>query len=161
MSMKTKAYQYNNQGVVTLNHIKRNANVNSYKLFNNNVNKLQLNKDFFVLPKKEAQKIAPRYNSPNAIFLTREGCKKLLYSLVGNKNSKVTKHIADSYINRAFGVVKTVKVPKNPVKTESMASLFDFDKSLTQMSTDNPLIQLIINKAATMVADRIIERLSA
>lgn len=156
-----KAYTYNNQKVITLNHIKKNVRTDPYRTFSKNTGLLTLNKDFFVIPMKEAQKIVPRYNSPNAILLTREGCKKLLYLLVDSKKSRVTKFDADYYLNKTFGVIKMPKAPKTVIAKSPMPSLFDIDESLAQMSTNSPLIQLIIDKAAEKVADRIISRLSA
>lgn len=157
-----KTYTYNKQKVVTLNHIRKNLGSNPYDAFNRYSKLLNLNKDFFVVPKAEATKLIRGYNSDNAILLNRQGCFKLLHEMQKNKASKLTLPDVLCYLDNTFG-------PNEPPKKETIIinetinpiNLFDVDKTLADLSTDNPLIQLIIDKAAEKVADRIMNRISA
>lgn len=161
-----KTYTYNNQKVVTLNHIRKNLGSYPYGAFNRHSKLLNLNKDFFVVPKAEATKLIRGYNSDNAILLSRQGCFKLLHEMQKNKASKLTLPDVLCYLDKTFGSnepPKTVSEKEVVVvnKTISPISLFDVDKTLADLSTDNPLIQLIIDKAAEKIADRIMNRISA
>ena len=161
-----KTYTYNNQKVVTLSHIRKNLGSYTYGAFNRYSKLLNLNKDFFVVPKAEAVKIIRGYNSDNAILLNRQGCFKLLHEMKKNKASKITLTNMLCYLDKTFGPEKPPKIvsEKEVVvinETTSPISLFDVDKTLADLSTDNPLIQLIIDKAAEKVADRIMNRIRA
>ena len=157
-----KTYIYNNQKVVTLSHIRKHLGSYPHGAFNRYSKLLNLNKDFFVVPKAEATKIIRGYNSDNAILLNRQGCFKLLNEMQKNKASKITLHNMLCYLDKTFG-------PNEPPKKETVIinetispiNLFDADKTLADLSTDNPLIRLIIDKAAEKVADRIMNRIRA
>jgi hypothetical protein len=157
-----KTYTYNKQKVVTLSHIRKHLGSYPHGAFNKYSKLLNLNKDFFVVPKAEATKIIRGYNSDNAILLNRQGCFKLLHEMQKNKASKITLPNMLCYLDKTFG-------PEEPPKKETVIinetispiNLFDADKTLADLSTDNPLIQLIIDKAAEKVADRIMNRISA
>ena len=152
-------YIYNNQEVVLLHHMRKNLGVDASGMFNAAPNYLQLNKEFFVVPKKEALKFIKGYGSANAVLLTREGCRKLLNMMANRKRSRLSKTMVLHYLEETFGKTKepTITITNETFTVDTV----DIDKHLANMSTDNPLIQLIIDKAAEKVADRIMNRISA
>lgn len=152
-------YIYNNQKVVLLHHMRKNLGVDASGMFNKASNYLQLNKEFFVVPKKEAIKVIKGYGSANAVMLNREGCRKLLCMIASGKRSRLSKTVILRYLEETFGKTKE---PTITITNETfVVDTVDIDKHLANMSTDNPLIQLIIEKAAEKVADRIMNRISA
>lgn len=161
-----KTYIYNNQKVVTLSHIRKHLGSYPHGAFNRYSKLLNLNKDFFVVPKAEAVKIIHGYNSDNAILLNRQGCFKLLHEMQKNKASKITLPNMLCYLDKTFGPEeppKTISEKQAVIINETInpISLFDVDKTLADLSTDNPLIRFIIDKAAEKVADRIMNRIRA
>ena len=161
-----KTYMYSNQEVVLLHHIRKNLGIDANGAFKKHSKLLKLNKDFFIVPKAEAVKIIRGYNSDNAILLNRQGCFKLLHEMQKSKTSRLTLPNILYYLDKTFGPEEPPKIvlEKEAVvinETISPISLFDVDKALANLSIDNPLIRLIIDKAAEKVADRIMNRISA
>ena len=139
--------------------MRKNLGVDASGMFNKASNYLQLNKEFFVVPKKEAIKVIKGYGSANAVMLNREGCRKLLCMIAGGKRSRLSKTVILRYLEETFGKTKE---PTITITNETfVVDTVDIDKHLADLSTDNPLIQLIIDKAAEKVADRIMNRISA
>lgn len=151
-------YMYNNQEVVLLHHMRKNLGIDANGAFKNAPSYLKLNKEFFVIPKKEAIKFIKGYNSANAVLLTRDGCRKLLYMVSNTRGSKLSKTMILNYLKETFG--KTEEPTIAITNETSIADMVDINKHLANLSTDNPLIQLIIDKAAEKVADRIMNLIS-
>lgn len=154
-----KTYQYNGKAVTTMSQIKKHLGVCLYSRLQRLVPSLQLNKNLFIIPKEEARKLIPSFHHDNLVLLTREGCRILLYSVADGGRSPLMEEGADCFLDDLFGPEQQPAI--TIVEESSAVSLLDIDKSLSEMSTDNPLIQLIIDKAAEKVADRIVSRLSA
>ena len=152
-------YMYNNQEVVLLHHMRKNLGIDANGAFKNTSSYLKLNKEFFVIPKKEALKFIRGYNSANAVLLTREGCRKLLNKVSNTRGSKLSKAMILNYLEETFS--KTEEPTITITNETSITDMVNINKHLANLSTDNPLIQLIIDKAAEKVADRIMNRISA
>ena len=153
------AYMYNNQEVVLLHHMRKNLSIDASGAFKNASSYLKLNKEFFVIPKKEAQKFIKGYNSANAILLTREGCRKLLYRVSNARGSRLSKTMILNYLEETFS--KTEEPTIAITNETSITDMVDINKRLANLSTDSPLIQLIIDRAAEKIADRIMNRIRA
>ena len=147
-----RKYYYNGERVITCSQIKQYAGLGLYgKVLDRVCVSLVINKDFYLLPRKEANislKLPVNRLCENIIVFSESGIKKianLSEKLEIRVNQEKIKSLYKEYFEKDFNPISNLTIKEEV-----------FNKILNQGINTNALMELIAEKTAEKIAEKIL-----